>query len=91
MLTSIKTREAAITKGCNLPNFCGIHALGPVYYRANNSEEKLKDYCKKRLKLAEEYKLSSIVFCIISTAIFIIFIRIDLKLLCLLLLNKFPG
>jgi len=69
-LAPIKTGQAVITKGYNLPNEYVIHTLGPVYYREKDPEKKLAECYKNCLKLAEEYKLDSIAFCAISTGIF---------------------
>jgi len=69
-LAPIKTGDAVITKGYNLPSPYVIHTLGPVYYREKNSAEKLALCYKNCLKLAEEHNLSSIAFCAISTGAF---------------------
>jgi O-acetyl-ADP-ribose deacetylase len=69
-LAPIRTGEAVITKGYNLPNPYVIHALGPVYYREKNPAEKLALCYKNCLKVAEENHLSSIAFCAISTGAF---------------------
>ena len=66
----IKTGEAVITKGYNLPNPYVIHTLGPVYSREKNPAEKLALCYKNCLRRAEEHKLSSIAFCAISTGVF---------------------
>lgn len=67
-LAPIEVGEAVITKGYNLPNPYVIHTLGPIYNR--DPKEKLAECYKNCLKLAEEYKLSSIAFCAISTGAF---------------------
>ena len=41
-LAPIKTGEAVITAGFNLPNRYVIHTLGPVYTQEKNPQEKLK-------------------------------------------------
>jgi O-acetyl-ADP-ribose deacetylase len=69
-LAPIKTGEAVITKGYNLPNPYVIHTPGPVYYREKNPAEKLTLCYKNCLKVAEENNLSSIAFCAISTGAF---------------------
>jgi len=69
-LAPIRTGDAVITKGYNLPNPHVIHALGPVYYREKNPAEKLALCYKNCLKVAEENNLSSVAFCAISTGAF---------------------
>ncbi len=69
-LAPIKTGEAVITAGYNLPNLYVIHTLGPVYTQEKNPQEKLKQCYKNCLKVAEQNKLDSIAFCAISTGIF---------------------
>lgn len=69
-LAPIRTGEAVITKGYNLPNPYVIHTLGPVYYREKNPAEKLALCYKNCLKVTEENNLSSIAFCAISTGAF---------------------
>ncbi|MCM8820326.1 MAG: macro domain-containing protein [Candidatus Omnitrophica bacterium] len=69
-LAPIKTGEAVITKGYNLPNPYVIHTLGPVYYRDEDPAGKLALCYKNCLKVAEKHKLSSIAFCAISTGAF---------------------
>jgi O-acetyl-ADP-ribose deacetylase (regulator of RNase III) len=69
-LAPIKTGEAVITKGYNLPNPYVIHTLGPVYRREKDPASKLALCYKNCLKIAEENKLNSIAFCAISTGIF---------------------
>jgi O-acetyl-ADP-ribose deacetylase len=69
-LAPIRTGDAVITKGHNLPNPYVIHTLGPVYYREKNPAEKLTLCYKNCLKVAEENNLSSIAFCAISTGAF---------------------
>ncbi len=69
-LAPIKTGDAVITRGYNLPNPYVIHTLGPVYYSERNPAEKLALCYKNCLKIAEEKKLTSIAFCAISTGAF---------------------
>jgi len=69
-LAPIRTGDAVITKGYNLPNPYVIHTLGPVYYREENPAEKLALCYKNCLKVAEANNLSSIAFCAISTGAF---------------------
>jgi O-acetyl-ADP-ribose deacetylase len=69
-MAPIKTGDALITKGYNLPNPYVIHTLGPIYSRENNPAEKLALCYRNCLKVAEEKNLSSIAFCAISTGAF---------------------
>jgi len=66
----IKTGQAVITKGYNLPNPYVIHTLGPVYSEEENPAEKLSLCFKNSLKIADEKGLKSIAFPAISTGIF---------------------
>ncbi len=69
-LAPIKTGEAVITKGFNLPNPYVIHCLGPVY-GVDRPESKLLASCyRSALNLAETHGLTSIAFPAISTGIF---------------------
>jgi O-acetyl-ADP-ribose deacetylase len=70
LLAPIKTGDAVITKGYNLPNPYIIHTLGPVYYQEKNPAGKLALCYKNCLKVAEENNLSSLAFCAISTGVF---------------------
>jgi O-acetyl-ADP-ribose deacetylase len=69
-LAPIKTGDAVITRGYNLPNPYVIHTLGPVYYSERNPAEKLALCYKNCLKTAEKNNLASIAFCAISTGAF---------------------
>jgi O-acetyl-ADP-ribose deacetylase len=69
-LAPIRTGDAVITKGYNLPNPYVIHTLGPVYYREKNPAEKLTLCYKNCLKVVEENNFASIAFCAISTGAF---------------------
>jgi len=69
-LAPIKTGEAVITAGFNLPNRYVIHTLGPVYTQEENPQEKLKQCYRNCLKIAEQNKLESVAFCAISCGIF---------------------
>lgn len=66
------TGKAKITKGYNLPSNYVIHTVGPIVEKILKAEdcELLKSCYESCLALAEEYKLSSIAFCCISTGIF---------------------
>jgi len=69
-LAPIKTGEAVITGGHNLPNRFVIHCLGPVY-GVDKPEPILLGNCyRNALKLAEQNKIDSIAFPAISTGIF---------------------
>ena len=69
-LAPIKTGEAVITSGCNLPNRYVIHCLGPVY-GVDQPQAKLLSNCyRNALNLAEANRLKSIAFPAISTGIF---------------------
>ncbi|WP_081210255.1 macro domain-containing protein [Salegentibacter sediminis] len=69
-LAPIQPGEAVITGAHNLPNQYVIHCLGPVYGR-DKPEDKLLGNCySNALKLAEEYKISSIAFPALSTGAF---------------------
>jgi len=69
-LAPIKPGQAVITGGHNLPNRYVIHCLGPIY-GVNRPEDKiLADCYRNALRLAEEYKISSIAFPAISTGAF---------------------
>lgn len=71
-LAPIRTGEAVITPGFNLPARYVIHTAGPVYNSAarEESERELRDSYTNSLKLAKEYNLSSIAFPLISSGIY---------------------
>lgn len=69
-LAPIKTGEAVITGGHNLPNRFVIHCLGPVYGVDKPEPELLAACYRNALKLAEEKTIDSIAFPAISTGIF---------------------
>lgn len=70
-LGELVTGQAKITKGYNLPAKHVIHALGPIYESSEpNNDELLKDCYKNSLALADEYKLKTIAFCLISSGVF---------------------
>jgi O-acetyl-ADP-ribose deacetylase (regulator of RNase III) len=60
--------QAVITRGGNLPAKYVIHTVGPVWYGGKSNEAQvLASAYKESLKVAEQYKLSSISFPSIST------------------------
>ncbi|HZK17728.1 MAG TPA: macro domain-containing protein [Clostridia bacterium] len=71
-LAPIKTGEAVITPGFNLPAKFIIHTAGPVYHRQDplQSEELLRKAYLNSLKLAAENKCTSISFPLISSGIY---------------------
>ena len=79
----LKTGEAMMTKGYNLPAKHVIHTVGPIisptptpngecihYLPANEQEEQLALCYRSCLDLAEQAGLESIAFCCISTGVF---------------------
>jgi len=69
-LAPIKPGQAVITGGHNLPNRYVIHCLGPIYGVNRPEDRILADCYRNALRLAEEYKISSIAFPAISTGAF---------------------
>jgi O-acetyl-ADP-ribose deacetylase (regulator of RNase III) len=70
-LAPIKTGEAVITPGFNLPAKYIIHAAGPVYRDGKQGEEKLlRDTYTNALKRAIENGCESIAFPLISSGIY---------------------
>ena len=71
-LAPIKTGEAVITPGFDLPAKYVIHTAGPVYrrYDPEGSERLLRSAYTQSLKLAVENNLESIAFPLISSGIF---------------------
>jgi len=69
-LAPIKPGQAVITSAYNLPNKFVIHCLGPVW-GVDKPEDKILSSCyKNALRLAEENRVSSIAFPVISTGAF---------------------
>ena len=65
------TGEARITKAYNLPCKHVIHTVGPIWRGGMKNESNLLQACyQNSLKLADDYKLESIVFPNISTGIY---------------------
>ena len=71
-LAPIKTGEAVITPGFNLPAKFVIHAAGPVYryQNAEQSEKLLRSAYMESLRLAIENNCESIAFPLISSGIY---------------------
>lgn len=69
----LRTGEAFITKGYNLPAKHVIHTVGPIIESgcpSKEQEELLAQCYRSCLNLAEENGLQSIAFCCISTGVF---------------------
>ena len=69
----LKTGEAFITKGYNLPAKHVIHTVGPIIETGiptKEQEEELAQCYRSCLDIAEENALESIAFCCISTGVF---------------------
>jgi len=70
-LAPIKTGEAVVTKGFNLPAKFIIHAAGPVYRDGLHDEEALLRSCYiQSLELAVKYNCESVAFPLISSGIY---------------------
>ncbi|MBE2181830.1 MAG: macro domain-containing protein [Anaerolineae bacterium] len=71
-IAPIKTGEAAITPGFNLPAKFIIHAVGPIYrlQNAEQGEALLRAAYLNALQLAVEYNCESIAFPLISSGIY---------------------
>lgn len=69
----LKTGEAMMTKGYNLPAKHVIHTVGPIIdtgVPTKEQEEQLSQCYRSCLDLAEQAGLESIAFCCISTGVF---------------------
>ena len=69
----LKTGEAMMTKGYNLPAQHVIHTVGPIIETdvpTKEQEEQLSQCYRSCLDLAEQAGLESIAFCCISTGVF---------------------
>lgn len=70
-LAPIKTGEAVITPGFNLPAKFVIHTAGPIWNGGQYDEENLLRSCYiNSLKLAVENNLTSVAFPLISSGIY---------------------
>lgn len=71
-LAPLKTGEAVITPGFNLPAKFVIHAVGPIYsrYTAEEAKRLLSTAYISALNLAVEHNLTSIAFPLISSGIY---------------------
>jgi len=70
-LGECETGKAKITKGYRLPARHIIHTVGPVWRGGNNQENELLASCyREALKLANQYKLTSIAFPAISCGVY---------------------
>jgi O-acetyl-ADP-ribose deacetylase (regulator of RNase III) len=70
-LAPIKTGEAVITEGFNLPAKYIIHTAGPVYSDGKKGEEEqLRSCYLNSLELAVKHKCESIAFPLISSGIY---------------------
>ncbi len=69
---NLKTGEAIITKGYNLPSKHIIHTVGPIVYdKVTNAQKKELETCYINcLNLAKENKIRTIAFPCISTGLF---------------------
>ena len=64
------TGEARITKGYRLRARHVIHAVGPIYSGRPRDAELLASAVRNSLRLADEYRLTSIAFPAISTGVY---------------------
>ena len=70
-LSPIKTGEAVITPGFNLPAKFIIHTAGPIYRDGQHGEPELLRNCyTNSLKIVVEHNLTSVAFPLISSGIF---------------------
>ncbi len=69
-LAPIRTGQAVMTGGHDLPNRYVIHCLGPVYGVDEPSDRLLADCYRNALLLADQHGITSIAFPAISTGVF---------------------
>lgn len=70
-LGSCQRGEAKLTGGYNLPAKFIIHTVGPIYGQHHGQEPEILYSCYyESMRLADEYKLTSIAFPYISTGIY---------------------
>ncbi len=69
-MAPIRTGQAVLTSGHNLPNPQVIHCLGPVYGVDQPSEQLLAECYRNALLLADQHQIESLAFPAISTGIF---------------------
>lgn len=69
-LAPIRTGQAVITSGHDLPNPWVIHCLGPVYGRDRPEDELLASCYREALRIAEDRDLASVAFPSLSTGAF---------------------
>ncbi|MBE8954691.1 MAG: macro domain-containing protein [Quinella sp. 2Q5] len=70
-LAPIRTGEAVITSGFNLPAKFVIHTAGPIWHGGDRGEAQLLRACyTNSLKLAAENNLTSVAFPLISSGIY---------------------
>jgi len=66
-----KTGQVRVTKGHNLPAQFIFHTVGPIWKGGNHNEQQLLKSCYQScMKLAAEYKITSIAFPAISSGIY---------------------
>ncbi|XWV26151.1 hypothetical protein QJ857_gp0927 [Tupanvirus soda lake] len=70
--SKLETSSAIITNAYNLPCKYVIHTVGPIYNKNEHNKccFQLAECYDNCLKLAEQYKLKTIVFCCISTGLY---------------------
>ena len=70
-LNGCETGKAKITRGYRLPAKFVIHTVGPIWNGGTQDEDNLLKNCYlNSLRVAEEYKLTSIAFPNISTGVY---------------------
>ena len=64
--------KAKITKGYHLPATYVLHTVGPIVYGqvTDTQKQQLADCYRSCLSLAQQYHLTSVAFCCISTGVF---------------------